>query len=154
MVLLWIILIGNLIRQVHFHGSGVAGGVASNAYAVTETEAEWMEIYLKDKKIGYSMTRIMPLDKDYLIQEDIVMRLNLLGQPSVMRTFTRAVVDAHFILKNFKVRISSGIVNFTVSGKVEKDNIIIETGNNGESRPQKIKLSGPPVIGSGLSLPL
>ena len=150
-VLLWIILIGNLIRQVHFHGSGVAGEGVSKAYAVTETEAEWMEIYLKDKKIGYSMTQIVPLDKDYLIQEDIVMRLNLLGQPSVMRTFTRAVVDAHFILKNFKVRISSGIVNFTISGKVEKDNIIVEAGNNGDSRPQRIKLSGPPVIGSGLS---
>ena len=149
-VLLWIILMGNLVRQVHFHDSG-AGGMASNAYAVTETEVEWMEIYLKEKKIGYSMTQIVPLEKDYLIQEDIVMRLNLLGQPSVMRTFTRAVVDPHFILKNFKVRISSGIVNFTISGKVDNGDIIIEAENNGESKPQRIRLSGPPVIGSGLS---
>ena len=150
-VLLWIIMIGHLIKQVHFSDSVQAGGVVSNAYAVTETAAEWMEIYLKEKKIGYSMTQIIPLDKDYLIQEDIVMRLNLLGQPSVMRTFTRAVVDTRFILKNFKVRISSGIVNFTISGKVENDHIIIEAGNDGESTPQKIKLSGPPMIGSGIS---
>lgn len=150
-VFLWIILIGNLIRQVHFHDTGTGGGGASIAHAVTETEAEWMGIYLKGKKIGYSMSQIVPLDKDYLIQEEIVMRLNLLGQPSVLRTFTRAVVDSHFILKNFKVRISSGIVNFAISGKVEKDNIIIEAENNAKSRPQKIKLSGPPVIGSGLS---
>ena len=74
----------------------------------------------------------MPLDKDYLIQEEMVMRLNLLGQPSVMRTFTRAVVDSHFILKNFKIRISSGIVNFAVSGKVEKDVILIEAENKGK----------------------
>ncbi len=151
-VLLWIVLMGNLIKKVHFSDAVQAGAVASNAYTVNETETEWMEIYLKEKKIGYSMTQVMPLDKDYLIQEDMVMRLNLLGQPSVMRTFTRAVVDSHFILKNFKLRISSGIVNFTISGKVEDDHILIEAGNKGETVPKKIKLSGPPVIGSGLSL--
>ncbi len=151
-VLLWIILMGNLIKKVHFSDAAQAGGVASDAYTVHETETEWMEIYLKGKKIGYSMTRVMPLDKDYLIQEEMVMRLNLLGQPSVMRTFTRAVVDSRFILKNFKMRISSGIVNFAVSGKVEDDVILIDAGNKGETVPKKIKLSGPPVIGSGLSL--
>ena len=144
-------MIGNLIKQVHFDDPGQARGVVLNAYAATETEREWMEIYLKDKKIGYSMTQIMPLDEDYLIQEEIVMRLNLLGQPSVMRTFTRAVIDSRFILKNFKVRITSGIVNFSMSGKVENGNIVIETGKKGESVRQIIKLSGPPVIGSGLS---
>ena len=150
-VFLWVIMIGNLIKQVHFNDSEQAAGVVPNAYAVTETEREWMEITLKGKKIGYSMTQIVPLDPDYLIQEDIVMRLNLLGQPSVMRTFTSAVVGPRFILKNFKVRITSGIVNFSISGKVENGNIIIETGNKGESAPQIIKLSGPPVIGAGLS---
>jgi len=150
-VLVWIIMIGSLIKQVHFDGSHKATGTVPNAYAMTETEREWMEIYLKDKKIGYSMTQIVPLEADYLIQEEIVMRLNLLGQPSVMRTFTRAVVDPRFILKSFKVRITSGIVNFSISGKVENGNIIMETGNKEESVSQTMKLSGPPVIGSGLS---
>ncbi len=150
-VLVWIILMGNLVRQVHFSDSEKTGSIGSDAYAVTPSEAEWMEIYLKEKKIGYSMTQIMPLDKDFLIQEDILMRLNLLGQPSIMRTFTRAVVDPRFFLKSFKVHISSGIVNFTISGRVEKDEMILKAENDKDSLPQRIKLSGPPIIGSGLS---
>ena len=57
MVLLWIILMGNLIKKVHFSDAAQAGGVASDAYTVHETETEWMEIYLKGKKIGYSMSQ-------------------------------------------------------------------------------------------------
>ena len=145
-------MIGLLIKKNYFKNDTKALEITStNISTVKKVQDDWMEIYLKDQKIGYSTTRISPLGKDYLINEEIVLNLNLMGQASLMRTSTRSIVDQEFLLKSFMLKVDSGVVNFRVSGKVEGRRMQIEVGEGKRKKSHTISLSGPPVIGSGIS---
>ena len=150
-VVLWLVMIGLLIKTSHFENPEEPIKVSSEVATVKEAHRNWMEIYLKDSKVGYSMTQINPLGADYLIWEEIVLNLNLMGQTNVMRTTIRSIVDQGFRLKHFTLRIDSGVVRFQVSGKVEGMRMRIETGEGTRKKTHTIELAGLPVTGSGMS---
>lgn len=150
-ILLWVVMIGLLIKTNYFKNDTKHLEITSTSLSIKNVQDDWMEIYLKDQKIGYSTTRISPLGKDYLIYEEIVLNFNLMGQASLMRTSTRSIVDQGFLLKSFMLKIDSGVVNFRVSGKVEDRRMQIEVGEGKRKKTHTISLSGPPVIGSGIS---
>ena len=151
-ILLWMVMIGLLIKKNYFNNDTKGLEItATNISTIKKVQDDWMEIYLKDQKIGYSTTRISPFGKDYLIYEEIVLNFNLMGSPSLMRTSTRSIVDQAFLLKSFILKVDSGVVNFRVSGKVEGQRMQIEVGEGKRKKSHTISLSGPPVIGSGMS---
>jgi len=151
-ILLWVVMIGLLVKKNYFKNDVKDVEFTSiNTSTIKKIQDDWMEIYLKDQKIGYSTTRISPLGKDYLIYEEIVLNFNLMGQASLMRTSTRSIVDQGFLLKSFLLKVDSGVVNFRVSGKVEGRRMQIEVGEGKRKKTHTISLSGPPVIGSGMS---
>ncbi|MFO7598938.1 MAG: hypothetical protein R6X27_03910 [Candidatus Desulfacyla sp.] len=92
-VVLWLVMIGLLIQKTHFQKSEQPDEISSKKVTVKQSGRDWMEIYLKDSKVGYSMTQIDPLGDDFLIWEEVVLNLNLMGQASAMRTNIRSVVD-------------------------------------------------------------
>ncbi len=151
-VLLWMLTVGFLIQKTHFQKSEQPDKISSKTVTVKEAGRDWMEIYLKDSKVGYSMTQIDPLGDDYLIWEEVVLNLNLMGQASAMRTNIRSLVDRGFRLKHFSLRIESGIVRFQMSGKVDDGRMRIETGEGKERKTHLIPLAGPPVTGAAMSL--
>ncbi len=151
-ILLWMVMIGLLVKKNYFkHDTKGLEITSINISTVKKVQDDWMEIYLKDQKIGYSTTRISPFGKDYLIYEEIVLNFNLMGQASLMRTSTRSIVDQEFLLKSFMLKVDSGVVNFRVSGKVEGQRMQIEVGEGKRKKTHTISLTGPPVIGSGMS---
>ena len=151
-ILLWLVMIGLLIKKNYFKNDTKGLEITPvNISTVKNVQDDWMEIYLKDQKIGYSTTRITPLGKNYLIYEEIVLNFSLMGQASLMRTSTRSIVDQEFLLKSFILKVDSGVVNFRVSGKVEGQRMQIEVGEGKRKKTHTIGLSGSPVIGSGMS---
>lgn len=150
-VALWIVMMALLIRKTHLHEDDQAAGIPLSAglESAESSQHDWMAIYLKGKKVGFSETRISPLGKDRLIEEKMVLALNLMGQPSVMRMTSRAVVDA-IALKQFQLKIDSGVVAFRVSGKVEENRLYVEVGEGDSKREHMIPLAGPLTIGSSL----
>ena len=150
-VLIWLFMVGILIREVSFdHADEEARAPLDSMSAVASDQRDWMEIYLKDKKVGYSVNRISPAGEDYLIHEEIFLRLNLLGQANSMHSVSRSLVDGQFFLKNFSFMMSSGAVTFQVSGRVKQDLMLLEVGGKGLRRQESLRLKGPPVIGSGM----
>ena len=149
---MWLVMIGLLVKKSYFkHDTQNLEITPVNISTIKNVQDDWMEIYLKDQKIGYSTTRISPLGKNYLIYEEIVLNFNLMGQATLMRTSTRSIVDQEFLLKSFMLQIDSGVVNFRVSGKVKGQSMQIEVGAGKRKKTHTISLSGPPVIGSGMS---
>jgi transglutaminase-like putative cysteine protease len=144
-------MIGLLIKKSYFQKSEKPVEISSKTTTVNEARRDWMEIYLRDSKVGYSMIQINPMGDDYLIWEEIVLNLNLMGQASVMRTTIRSVVDHGFRLKRFTLQIDSGVVRFQVSGKVEGLRMHIETGQGTRKKTRTIALTAPPVTGTGIS---
>ena len=152
LVALWLVMVALLIRKTHF----LDGDQNAGAPIQTELESpelfqhDWMEIFLKGKKVGFSETRLSPLGKDHLIEEQMVLVLKLMGQPNVMRLSTRAVVDKGFALKQFRLKIDSGVVHFRVSGKVDAKGMHVHMGEGDRKREHLIPLTGPVTIGAGL----
>ena len=114
----WMVLMGMWIIR-NLHNDLQASELNTEKLDVKGAERHWMEIYLKDRKVGYAMNQINPLEAGYLIQEEIFLNLNLMGQSSVMQSLTRAVVDPEFFLRKFLFRMASGVVSFRVSGQVD-----------------------------------
>ena len=109
-----------------------------------------MEIYLKGKKVGFSETKVSPHGKDRLIEEKMVLALNLMGQASVMRMSSRAVVDKGVALKRFHLKMDSGVVRFDIRGKVKGNRLHVEMGEGAQKKDLVIPLSGPITMGSSL----
>jgi hypothetical protein len=150
-VVLWLVLIGVLVRNVNSKGESEHSGAIQGAVSViTSLQREWMEIYLKGQKVGYSMTQINPVGEDYLIREEILLNLNLMGQPTSIFMNTRSIVDQRFLLRKFNFNMKSGAVSYKISGTVNGNFMQLEIGEGKAKRSERIGLSDSPMIGSGL----
>lgn len=152
-VAFWLVLTGFLIRDVHFgkDGSSESGGGSPEKPRIGSAQREWKEIYLKDKKVGYSVSLIEPFQGGYFIQEEIFLRLNLMGLGSSLHSVTQCRVDEGFLLRNFQFALSSGIVRFHITGRVENEELLIEMGRGKERRTQTLKLLKPPMLAAGMA---
>ena len=149
-IIAWLLMIGLLVRKTNFSEPiAQTAYITDKAAKIVTSQHDWMEIYLKGKKVGYAVTHVSPVEDEYLIQEQIFLRLNLLGQASVIRTLTKSVADNQFRLKNFIFRMTSGIVSFCVSGKIDGKRMLLKIGEGLAKRSESIiplfKLSNKPI---------
>lgn len=150
-VAVWLILIGFLVKKVNFRETPEVTNSIQLSGKIASFQREWKEIYLKDRKVGYSTNMIKPFQNGYFIQEEIFLRLNLMGLASGVETLTQCRVDDRFIVESFFFKMTSGVVSFHVTGRVEDNHLLIETGEGRNKRSQRIKLPRPPMMGVGLS---
>lgn len=152
LVTLWLVLIGFLlIGNKDLSQSDRTGLLdAGELPEVKSSRQHWMEIYAKDKKVGYALNRISPLGKKYLLRQEIFLKTNLLGQASGVHTVTRSVVDKAFLLQNFNFSITSGVVSFKVAGEVEGRRMRVTFGEGNSLRHETVLLADRPMISGAL----
>ena len=97
----WLVMIGLLVRKVHFQGTASEADFEKVAFTIDSPQREWKEIYLKNSKVGYATDLIKPFEGGYFIQEEIFLKLNLMGLDSGVYTLTQSRVDDQFLLKSF-----------------------------------------------------
>ena len=149
-VLIWVLMIGLLVKKVHFSRDTAQAGPAAVKAEPSFREREWKEIYLKDRKVGYAVSLITRFDEGYYLQEEFFLRLHLMGLGRSLYTATQAQVDRAFLLRSFRMMMSSGVVRFTVSGKVEGKVLVVTSEGAGTRQVQKIPLESVPVLSAGL----
>ncbi len=148
----WVVLLGVLIRKIHFSvpsGGGTLNGEA--AVPFQSFQREWKELFLEDRKIGYAVHFIRPEADGYVIQEEMFLRLNLMGMASGVYTITQCRVDDRFRLRRFNFRMASGTVGFEAKGELKGDRLIVETGREGDSTVQSLRVDEPPMMGAGMA---
>ena len=146
----WLLMIGVLVQRTHFGISRATPGADISMTGVASAQRDWREIYLKDSKVGYAVSLIKPFDDGYFIQEEMFLKLNLMGLGKGLYTMTQSRVDKGFFLKSFHFSMSSGTVRFRVKGRVEGNVLVVETGQKGQKRVQKVKLTRPPMMGASM----
>ncbi|SPD76114.1 hypothetical protein PITCH_A830022 [uncultured Desulfobacterium sp.] len=145
-VLLGFILIGLLSKKSNYADNHTPEMLSSETAEIASAPSDWMEIYLNDEKVGYSANQISPVQEDYLVEEEIVLSLNLMGKPGIVNSVTRCVVGHQFQLKSFTFKMTSDAVQFRVSGNVEKGRLVIETGEGKERRTESVELTETPMV--------
>lgn len=149
-VAFWLSMIFLLIKKENFIDQGEDAGNTNSMVAITSDRMEWKEIFLGDKKVGYSVSRVNPFEEGFLVQEDLFLKLNLMGMARAIHTVTRSLSDKDFRLVNFYFKMTSGIVTFAISGRVEGRKIIIQSGSGKGEKAQEIVLEKEPMIGAGI----
>lgn len=151
-VCFWLVMMGLLVVKQNIMSPSqtaeIKGMSGDSRVVLGAPEVEWMEIFLHDKKIGYSRSTMQSLEEGYAVQDTVFLRLNLLGRPSLIRSETRALLDRSFRLRHFNFSLESGVTSFAVRGDVRDPWLVIRQ----DGRPEKkIPVKGPLYIGSSLS---
>ncbi len=149
-VAFWLVMIGMLVKELSLDRATANIRTVQPVKAIEGTRRDWKEIYLKDNKVGYTVSLIKPFEEGYYIQEEIFLKLNLMGLGSGIYTLTQARVNRAFTLMSFQFKMTSGVVSFNISGKVEGTEVILDTGKGTKGGTRRIKLSKPPMIGAGM----
>jgi hypothetical protein len=110
----------------------------------------WMNIFQKDKKIGFSHKTFTRTEKGYLLQENVLMRINTMGMVQDINLTTRGVLNADFTLSSFNFKINSGRFNFSAAGSVSGDIINITSRSSGAAKTFNIKIKKKPYIAAGI----
>jgi transglutaminase-like putative cysteine protease len=145
---LWLILMALLVHRTEFSANKTEGKAEFTTGAVETQDKEWREIYLKERKVGYTVSLIRPFNTGYFIQEELFLRLNLMGLGRNLYSLTQAQVDENLLLKSFQLMMTSGVVRFRMSGRVEGEVLVLSSGGRSAKR---IKLAQTPMVGSSMA---
>jgi hypothetical protein len=114
-------------------------------------QREWREIFLGEKKVGFTMRILRPFGETYFIRDEMFLKMGLMGTVNVVHTVIHSKVDRRFILRDFDMIMNSGAVRFRLAGRVEGDFLILNRGVGKEKREERIKLDRPPMIGASMA---
>ncbi len=144
----WLILMVLLVHRTEFSENKAESSGEFTAKTIETQDKEWREIYLKDRKVGYTVSLIRPFKEGYFIQEELFLKLNLMGLGRNLYSLTQTQVDEKLLLKSFQFMMTSGVVRFRMSGKVEEGVLVLSSGSQSVKR---IKLAQTPMVGSSMT---
>jgi hypothetical protein len=144
----WLILMVLLVHRTEFSENKAGSSGEFTAKTIETQDKEWREIYLKDRKVGYTVSLIRAFKEGYFIQEELFLKLNLMGLGRNLYSLTQAQVDEKLLLKSFQFLMTSGVVRFRMSGKVEEGVLVLSSGSQSAKR---IKLAQTPMVGSSMT---
>ncbi len=144
----WLILMVLLVHRTESSENKTESSGEFTAKTIETQDKDWREIYLKDRKVGYTVSLIRPFKEGYFIQEELFLKLNLMGLGRNLYALTQAQVDEKLLLKSFQFMMTSGVVRFRMSGKVEGDVLVLSSGGQSAKR---IKLVQSPMVGSSMN---
>ncbi len=107
----------------------------------------WMNLFLKDRKIGYSHSVLTKQDTGYHMDETLFMRMNLMGLSQDVQMTTAAALKQDLSLDSFDFKLRSGQFNFEASGKMKPGNKLAVTNNlSGAPKTDEIQLAHVPHL--------
>lgn len=148
----WLVMMGLLVKKVHFTETAPSTGIANGQTGIEGDEREWKEIFLKERKVGYAMSMLGSQDQEYFVREELFLRLDLMDLGQSLYASTQVRLDRFLRLKNFQMMMSSGVVRFEISGKVEERVLVVTDARPGAQRVQRIPLEEIPMLAASLPL--
>jgi hypothetical protein len=118
--------------------------------AKQEIQEEWFAIYQHGSKIGYGRSELRPQSVGYLMNEELLLRLNFLGEIQDISSWVQANLETDFSVKSFIFRLQAGPVYYRLSGGVKEGNLILVSQMAGQERSQQIPLSHPIYLSSAM----
>ncbi|MCX5717987.1 MAG: transglutaminase domain-containing protein [Nitrospirae bacterium] len=102
-------------------------------------KGQWMGLYYKGEKTGYSYREVEKTTDGYRISEQMKMRLNVMNVLKDIDTFTGAYLDPDLKLKSFDFMLNSD-VTMNIKGRVDGKNLNVSMETAGTKSEQVIAL--------------
>ncbi|RLB31544.1 MAG: hypothetical protein DRG87_02150 [Deltaproteobacteria bacterium] len=150
-VVVWIFMIAELARRTHFASKDVEFTHEDEKGIPKGDSIQWMDILLKGRKAGYAVTKITRVNGQREVNERVFLIVNLMGSTRKILSTTRAQVDEGFHVTSFTFSLSSGLIDFKVSGRIKGKDLFIWMGQEGQGEVKRIRLPVKPMINAGVT---
>ena len=149
-VVFWLFVLGALVKKTHFDekNAGIID-IGDIDYEGPDSQ-EWMEIFLKDRKVGYTVTRLKKAESGFEVRERIFLTVNLMGSVREIMSYTRANLDEEFFIESFDFSLVSDFTVFKISGALKGQDFSITLGEKGERNTTVVKLPSKPMVSAGV----
>ncbi|MFH1015217.1 MAG: transglutaminase-like domain-containing protein [Nitrospirota bacterium] len=144
-VVLWVATTALLLFR--HYGLNQAAHYAVNKEIFPEElyKGQWMGLYYKGEKTGYSYRKVEKMADGYKISEQMKMRLNVMNVLKDIETFTGAYLDSDLKLKSFDFMLNSDMT-MNIKGRVDGKNLKVSMETAGTKSEQVIALKDEPFL--------
>ncbi len=108
-------------------------------------EESWTGVYQGGNKIGYTVSKLEPLDEGYRATGSYFMNVTAMGVNREIESDIEALLDDGFRLRSFTFTLDSD-VSITVEGAVEGKEMVMKLDMNGVKTEKKIHLTEAPYL--------
>jgi hypothetical protein len=148
-VLFWLFVLAELVRRTNFSPSVDLTHI-DEKMPLDEIAEEWMEIFVRGRKVGYTVTRIKKIERGFEVREQIFLAVDLMGSAQEILSNTRAQLDKRFLLNSFDFSLSSGLIECKISGRIRGNNLYLSVGEKGKGEKRLLRLPSRPMISAGM----
>ncbi|MFH0824911.1 MAG: transglutaminase-like domain-containing protein [Pseudomonadota bacterium] len=147
----FLLLTGTAARDKYF----TSFGETSSPIRFSEAEADdWFVIRIRGAYSGFGRSRQYRTGDGWTLRDDLNLSLNIQGQLKPVKIESAADVDGEFRLKSFKLRISSGIVSFDQTGRMDGRDLVLDVPKAQGGGVRRMKLFEAPRMSRSLGLPV
>jgi len=151
-ILFMLVMATLLAERYYLKGEREALDVSPESLGEVESEISWYGIYMQEKKIGYSRTRVVRQDTLFICTDHTYLAFKMIGRDKSINTYARAVTDSKLRLLSFIFTITGEDTDFGLRGQVDEDVLNLSITVGGESRGEQIPLDEPPQLPSTVQL--
>uniref|UniRef100_A0A7C4TEW2 Transglutaminase family protein n=1 Tax=candidate division WOR-3 bacterium TaxID=2052148 RepID=A0A7C4TEW2_UNCW3 len=111
-----------------------------------EVSEEWMGIFIKNQRIGYSFTKIAKFGSGLEVENKSQMKIFMMQEVTELTTNFYAHTDTNYALKDFSMEIITSGHPAKVEGKIEEGELLLTTYSQGIKQTQKRPLKERPFF--------
>ncbi|MBI1810794.1 MAG: transglutaminase domain-containing protein, partial [Nitrospirae bacterium] len=148
-VVLWIVTTALLLFRHYGLNQAAHYAADKNIFSEELYKGQWMGLYYKGEKTGYSHRKVEKAGDGYKISEQTKMRLNVMNVQKDMETFTAAYLGPDMKLRSFDFMLNSD-VTMNIKGRVEGKNLKVSMETAGTKSEQMIALKDEPSLNLSL----
>jgi transglutaminase superfamily protein len=127
----------------------------SDSIAIAAVESDdWFLIRIRGAYAGFGRSRQIKDGTDWTLRDELNLSLNIQGRIKPVKVVSVSNVDSEFRLKSFELKVSSGIISYKVSGRMQGRDLIIQNPGTQGGGTKKLKLFERPRISRSLGLPV
>ena len=148
-VVLWVAATALLLFRHYGLNQAAHYAVNKDIFPEELYKGQWMGLYYKGEKTGYSHRKVEKAGDGYKISEQTKMRFNVMNVQKDIETFTGAYLDSDLKLKSFDFMLNSDMT-MNIKGKVEGKNLKVSMETAGAKSEQVIALKDEPALNLSL----
>ena len=148
-VVLWVAATALLLFRHYGLNQAAHYAVNKDIFPEELYKGQWMGLYYKGEKTGYSYRKVEKMADGYKISEQMKMKLNVMNVLKDIETFTGAYLDSDLKLKSFDFMLNSDMT-MNIKGKVEGKNLKVSLETAGAKSEQVIALKDEPALNLSL----
>lgn len=148
-VVLWVATTALLLFRHYGLNQAAHYAVNKDIFPEELYKGQWMGLYYKGEKTGYSYRKVEKLADGYKISEQMKIRLNVMNVLKDIETFTGAYLDSDLKLKSFDFMLNSDMT-MNIKGRVDGKNLKVSMETAGTKSEQVIALKDKPSLNLSL----